>query len=254
MQLIGETIHHEQFGKGVVTACDHNIITINFPTGIKRFVYPDAFQAFLIPKDGETREEINDMLVEQKLKEKQKELADLERQKKLAHLRSLKISNNGQAVFDLANQEGNDPLHTGFCETGTYLSGFSKGEFRVPQQLAFNSLCILTSCPEGAEELQRQIVAVAMTEESFEGAACEDGRVPLHEEFRLTVKNPIRLWPLLGKEPRKTWGRAAFRYVSNPVGEEILYTIRQQYKGTPQEAQARALYSYYCDCNRLVHR
>ena len=204
MQLIGETIDHEQFGKGVVTAFDHNIITIDFPTGIKRFVYPDAFQAFLTPKAQETRQEINDVLVEQKLQEKQREIENMERQKKRSYLQSLKISANGQAVFDLTNQKDNDPFETGSCGTGTYLSGLSKGEYRVPQQMGFHSMCILTACPEGKPETERQILALAMVPESFRGGTCEDGIVPFHEQFRVKLSKPLPLWPYLNKEPKKT--------------------------------------------------
>lgn len=43
MQLIGQAIRHETFGKGIVTGWDRNILTVCFPGGDKRFLYPDAF-------------------------------------------------------------------------------------------------------------------------------------------------------------------------------------------------------------------
>ena len=254
MQLIGETIHHVQFGKGVVTACDHNIITIDFPTGVKRFLYPDAFEGYLVPKESETKEEINDILVEQKLQEKKKQVEDQARQKRLSYLRSLKISPNGQAVFDLGNQKDNDPLQSGCCHTGAYLSGASKGMPRVPLQMGFNSLCILTDCPSGRPENERRIQAVAMVPETYDGAACADGVVPFHEAHRLRLDRPIALWPYLKKEPRKSWGHASFRYISNTVGEEILRDVCRQLKGTDRETASKDLSRYYCDCNHLSVR
>lgn len=251
MQLIGETIRHEQFGKGVVTACDHNIITIDFPTGKKRFVYPDAFQSFLIVKEGEAKEQINDLLVEQKLREKKKQLEDQARQQKLSRLRAMKISPNGQAVFALDQEQREHPFSEGGCDTGVYLSGVNKGEHRVPQQLAMNSMCILTDCPQGGPENQREILAVAMVPEGFEGNACHDGLVPFHDTFRLQLKKPLPLWRYLKKEPRKTWGHTAFRYISNQIGEEILYDIRKQFTG---EELAGKFYGYFCDCNHLSRR
>lgn len=253
MELVGETIQHEQFGRGVVTALDHNIITIDFPTGTRRFLYPDAFKGFLVPRDTDTKEEINDLLVEQKLEEKRKELEALEHQKKLSHLQSLKISVNGQAVFDLGNQADNDPFATGCCSTGVYLSGISKGEFRVPQQMAFNTMCILTACPEGQPEKDRRILALAMASEDFEGAACRDGQVPFHPDYRLKLSSPVQVWPFLKKEPKKNWGHASFRYVSNQIGEEILYDLLQHSAGEEQKALQR-FYNYYCECNRIPRR
>ena len=254
MQLIGETIQHVQFGKGVVTACDHNIITIDFPTGVKRFLYPDAFEGYLVPKETETKEEINDILVEQKLREKRRQVENQARQKKLSYLRSLKISANGQAVFDLHNQKENDPFSSGCCRTGTYLSGDSKGMPRVPQQMAFNSLCILTDCQPGQPENTRRIQAVAMVPEGYDGASCTDGVVPFHPVHRLRLQTPIALWPYIKKEPRKSWGHASFRYISNQIGEEILKDIRRQLKDTDQEAEAKEFYHYYCDCNHMTAR
>ena len=43
MQLIGQAIRHETFGKGIVTGWNRNILTVCFPGGDKRFLYPDAF-------------------------------------------------------------------------------------------------------------------------------------------------------------------------------------------------------------------
>lgn len=50
MQLIGQAISHKAFGKGIVTGCDKNIITVCFPAGDKRFLYPDAFTKHLTLK------------------------------------------------------------------------------------------------------------------------------------------------------------------------------------------------------------
>lgn len=253
MQLVGETIQHEQFGRGVVTALEHNIITIDFPTGTRRFLYPDAFQGYLVPKDTGTKEEINDILVEQKLREKRLELEAMEHQKKLSYLQSLKISSNGQAVFDLENQGDNRPLESGFCTTGVYLSGISKGEHRVPQQMQFNTMCILTGCGEGQQEKDRRILALAMAAESFDGAACRDGQVPLHPDYRLELQEPEPVWPYLKKEPKKSWGHASFRYVSNQIGEQILYDLLQRAKGD-RKKKVRRFYNYYCECNRISRR
>ena len=43
MQLIGQSIKHVTFGKGVVTDWNGNVITVCFSAGEKKFIYPDAF-------------------------------------------------------------------------------------------------------------------------------------------------------------------------------------------------------------------
>ena len=254
MQLVGQTIEHEQFGKGVVTFCDRGIITIDFAGSKKSFVYPDAFESFLVPQDTGSQEKINDMLVQRKLEEKQKELQDLEHQKKLAHLRAMKIPAIGQAVFDLPLQGDNDPFTTFRCATGTYLSGFSKGQPRIPDRVHFNTMCIFTECPEGQPENARRIVGLAMTDENFQGENCEDGWIPLKQEYMLKLSKPAAIWPYLEKEPKKAWGHTTFKYISNKIGEDILHDLRLQSAGTQQEKQIREFYQYYCECNHLVTR
>lgn len=254
MQLIGETIEHQQFGRGVVTACERGIITIDFADGKRSFLYPDAFESFLVPQDTDSQEKINNMLVRRKLEEKQKQLEDLEHQKKLAHLRAMKLPAMGQAVFDLDCQQGNDPFVTGRYSTGCYLTGYSKGQPRVPDRVQFNTMCILTSCRKGQPENDRQILGVAMTDAGFSGEACKDGWIPLHDRFRLKLNRPIAIWPYMGKEPKKAWGRTTFKYISNKIGEEILKDILTQFNGTPEEKLAEEFYRYYCQCNRLIPR
>lgn len=254
MRLIGETIEHQQFGRGVVTACEQGIITIHFADGKRSFLYPDAFESFLVPQDTGSQEQINDMLVKRKLEEKQKQIEDLEHQKKLAHLRAVKIPSVGQAVFDLDCQQDNDPFVSYKCSTGCYLSGYSKGEPRVPDRVHFNTMCILTRCEAGQPENNRQILGIAMTDMNFSGEDCKDGFIPLHEKYRLKLSHPIGIWPYMGKEPRKAWGHTTFKYISNKIGEEILHDIRVQLTGTPEEKLAADFYRYYCQCNHLVQR
>ena len=254
MHLIGQTIEHEQFGKGVVTFCDKGIITIDFSGNKKSFVYPDAFEAFLVPQDTGSQNEINGILVKRKMEEKQREIENMEHQKKIAHLRAMKIPSLGQAVFDLPLQKENDPFASLKCSTGTYLSGLSKGQPRIPDRIHFNTMCIFTRCPEGQPENTRQILGIAMVDENFQGEYCEDGWVPLKEDMLLTLQNPIAIWPYMDKEPKKAWGHTTFKYISNKIGEDILHDIRLQLTGSKDEKKAKAIYQYYCDCNHLSGR
>lgn len=254
MQLVGQTVEHEQYGKGVVTFCDKGIITIDFEGRKKSFVYPDAFESFLIPQDTGSQERINDMLVKKKLEEKKKEIEDQEHQKKLSHLRAMKIPAQGQAVFDLDLQQENDPFTSFRCSTGIYLSGISKGQPRIPDRVHFNTMCIFTKCEAGQPENTRQILGIAMTDENFRGEGCEDGWIPLQEDRILKLLKPAAIWPYMEKEPKKAWGHTTFKYISNKIGEEILHDIRLQMMGTEEEKKAKAIYQYYCECNHLTSR
>ena len=64
MQLIGQAIRHETFGKGIVTGWNRNILTVCFPGGDKRFLYPDAFaRRHLTLRNQEMQAEIQELLL-----------------------------------------------------------------------------------------------------------------------------------------------------------------------------------------------
>ena len=60
MQLLGQAVKHISFGKGVITDVSTKVVTVHFPQGEKRFLYPQAFAKFLTLKDEEKQEVINE--------------------------------------------------------------------------------------------------------------------------------------------------------------------------------------------------
>jgi len=63
--MIGQKVHHKSFGNGIITECNNSLLSVSFAEGEKRFIYPDAFESFLVAEDSELQQRI---LVE--LKEK----------------------------------------------------------------------------------------------------------------------------------------------------------------------------------------
>ena len=60
MNLMGQKIKHKAFGVGTVTAQDESHITIEFPAKTSTFVYPAAFENFLIAEDPSHQQAILD--------------------------------------------------------------------------------------------------------------------------------------------------------------------------------------------------
>ncbi|NCB51657.1 MAG: hypothetical protein EOM54_07240 [Clostridia bacterium] len=61
MNLTNEKVHHRQFGDGVVTDQTTSTVTVQFSEeyGEKRFLYPSAFESFLILNSPVRRETMN---------------------------------------------------------------------------------------------------------------------------------------------------------------------------------------------------
>ena len=63
MQLVGQAVRHISFGRGIVTECsgEGGVVSVLFPTGEKRFLYPDAFSRYLTLRDTETQSRITEL-------------------------------------------------------------------------------------------------------------------------------------------------------------------------------------------------
>lgn len=52
MNLIDKKVEHKQFGTGVISHQSEDKITVQFDAGEKKFIYPMAFDQFLILEDA----------------------------------------------------------------------------------------------------------------------------------------------------------------------------------------------------------
>lgn len=138
MQLIGQTINHGTFGKGIVTDWIDTTITICFSAGEKKFLYPDAFSKFL-------------------------------------HLKN----------------------------------------------------------------------AAMQKEEDFLGRHCENGVIHAHPMYRLQLRaeDQILFWPYVVQEPEKQrWGKTVLKYMTNKIGEQILFDLKEQLLRDESRECAEAFY------------
>lgn len=257
MQLIGQSIKHVTFGKGVVTDWNGNVITVCFSAGEKKFIYPDAFSNFLILKNADAQKKVQHLL-DVREEERETELKELQEQQEKKHmLENLKLSPQSQAVFHIDAEAHEAVFSSWTVFTGCYLSGYSKGEPRIPERLQPNSMCLLTELPKGGPEAERRIVGAFMVEDDFIGTCCTDGVIQAHPAHRIQLpseRQPL-FWPYVIKEPEKQrWGKTAFKYMSNRTGEKILFDCKENALTADEKSRAECFYRYYCKLNRLPSR
>jgi len=58
MNLLNLKVKHKVFGNGVVTGISDNLLTIQFASKVSNFVYPDAFETFIVAEDTSVQSEI----------------------------------------------------------------------------------------------------------------------------------------------------------------------------------------------------
>jgi hypothetical protein len=257
MQLVGQAIRHETFGKGIITDWDERMLTVCFPSGDKKFLYPDAFARHLTLKNSAMQNKIQRLLNAQAAKKEAELQAVQQAQEKRRLLHTMKISPNSQAVLDIPAEQEKEVFSTWSVSTGHYLSGYSKGDPRIPNRLKPNSLCLLTRREDGTPEQERRIIGAFMVEEDFWGTDCCDGVVNAHPAYRiaLTQENVPAFWPYIAEDPAKQrWGHTKLKYFSNRTAEKILFDIRELCHTKKEKDAVEQFYQYFCRLNRLTPR
>lgn len=254
MQLIGQSIKHGIFGKGIVTDRNDTKITSCFSAGEKKFLYPDAFSKFLHLENAAMQKAVQELLDKREAAKEAERQAFQELCERNQLLKNLKISPQSQAVFNMKPDQHEELFSTWSVSTGCYVSGYSKGEPRVPERLKPNSMCLLTECAANQPEKERRIIGAFMVEEDFLGSYCRDGIIHAHPMYRLQLcpEHQLPFWPYVVQEPEKQrWGSATLKYMTNKAGERILFDTKELSLCDESQECAEAFYQYYCKLNRL---
>lgn len=256
MNLVGESVNHNKFGKGIVRTITEDKIDVEFDFGRKKFLYPDVFKGFMSADNKTCKKYLEEMLYEIdkeniiKLKEEAKEMDLLER------IRSLKVGNNSQAAFAFIENNEEEVLNNWSVLTGTYISGDKKGEVRRPERLNINSACVLTRKPEGASEEERIIIGAFMVPDNFKASLCKDGIIKAHENYRIaldTEKEHLLFWDYCeSKSKNKSWGKCELKYFSNIEMQNILLEMIEAIKDEERNKKALEFYEYFCYINKIA--
>ncbi len=269
MNLINKQVIHKSFGKGSVVKHSDSRIEVNFKSGNKKFLFPDAFGRFLTLTDPNAADSIKHMLqkkqnrlreealvIEKEREEKRKEeRLTLEREK---FLETFKIHPSSQAVFWCDEEELQDLFINWSVFTGMAKSGTKKGQPNRPIRLNKNSACLLTSRAFNTPEKERRIVGVFMVNESFIGKLCEDGIVssdPKHRlQFTQEESKQLLFWNyyLNEKYPDNiTWNSGRYRYFDNIWMAQILKDVVSLRADSQEKEAAQEFLDYFCHMNRI---
>lgn len=256
--MLNKTVRHKTFGSGTICEMAEDIVTVRFGSQERRFPYPDAFREHLVLSEATAREKLQDVLDLQDearlaLEEEKRRLEERERL-----FRRLPLHESAQAAFGFAQNDPKEVEKTWTLSAGRILTGFNRGQPRVPQRLYPNSACLLTGLPKGEPEEARCIWGAFMVTEDFVGPECADGLIPAHPAYRLVLnkkdREKFRFWPYFaregGPEPSK-WGAVEIKYFSNRTMARILRDIAALERDPGRQEKARDFLVYFCDRNKL---
>lgn len=269
MNLTNKEVVHETFGTGNVVEYDDSYITINFESGDKKFVFPDAFKKFIIFNDEDANK-----LVREKIEEKEEELRkealilekerllEEERQRALEQerlMKTRKIQSNIQSVFWSEGKEEEERIFTEWkVFSGTIKSGKRKGQVRRFARMNQGSGCLITRRESDVEEKERQIIGLFMTKESFDGGSCDDGYIVAHPNYRIQLSEEesekMLFWTYYydKKFPdRMIWNSGRQRYFDNILMAQILRDLISLKEKPEEKEYVQSFFDYFCKINRI---
>lgn len=251
--LIGQPVKHNAFGNGVIENLSGNVITVNFPQGDKKFIYPDAFKNFLKLEDKEGREEFNRLMEARNRRIQIKKEIVREKEETRRKFRSQKIVPNSQAVFNVSEEELQESFSRGWAFTGRYQSGFSEGRARTAGRVKPNSLCLMTVLKKGEPESERKLRGLYMAHETFYGDECDNGEILAHDKYRVLLEpqNELKIWDLVDEaDVPKRFGGLHFRYISEQSGLLVLVAVKKLL-GEEKAELMDEIINYYCRLNDI---
>lgn len=269
MDLTNKQVVHKSFGKGSIVDCNDSYLLINFKSGNKKFIYPDAFGGYLKLVDKKAADSVEKLLqvqekerkIEEERLEEEKAIELEEHQRKVRIeklLKGHKLHDTSQVVFNCKADE----IETIFSDwnifTGTIKSGVNKGKTNKLIRVHQNSACLITTREPGAPEKERYIVGFYMAEENFIGRLCEDGYIPAHPEYRIKLnkeeseKMPFWKYYKNTKYPdNMTWNSGRYRYFDNVWMAQILKDMLALKSDQPDSEIYQQFYDYFCFINLI---
>lgn len=269
MDLVNKQVTHKAFGKGNIVDHNETHIKIQFPSGSKLFVFPDAFDSFLKLEDKEAAASVDEIL-QVKLKENRKKEKEIEKKKEEKFeevkriikretlLKNFKLHPESQAAFWIKDNDEHDIFEDWRAMAGFIKSGKNKGKPNRPIRLQANSACLLTRRESEQSEKDREIIGVYMVDEDFIGKLCDDGFIPAHPDYRFkltkeeSAKMPFWKYYINNRNPEKmTWNSGVYRYFSNDIMAQIIKDLVALKQGTDQQEIVEEFFARFCDINKI---
>ncbi len=266
MDLANKQVMHQKFGKGNVVKCSDAYIKIDFPSGEKKFVFPDAFEKYLTLTNEEAAEKIRGIV--QKHAAERMRLRELKISKRKAKLRIIeqkrlprksgagRIHPCSQSAFWCKDEEIDNIFEEWNIFTGRFKSGKKKDQPRKLARINKNTACLLTTRKQNEPEQQRRIIGMFMVEKTFDTRLCKDGYIPSHPKHRLRLAQDgerMFFWNyyVSKRYPHKiTWNSGRHRYFDNIWMAQILRDILHRVDAE-QLNGAQQFFEYFCNINKI---
>lgn len=268
MDLANKQVKHQTFGVGNVAECSDVYIKVDFPSGNKEFIFPDAFEKYLTLTNEKAAKMVRTKLQKRAAeKTKYRKIILSQRAEKLRAIKYEKLPGRGgfgkihpcsQSVFWCKSQEIDSIFERWDIYTGTIKSGHNKNQSRKLARVDRNTACLLTTRKHDEPEKDRRIIGMFMVENDFDPSLCKDGYIPAHmkHRIRLTLEESQKMlfWNYYQNKKypvSMTWRSGRHRYFDNMLMAQILQDTVTLKQGSEEDDSARKFLDYFCEMNKI---
>ena len=264
MNLIDRQVLHKEFGNGKIIEHTASCVNVLFSSGVKKFLFPDAFGAYLELADQTAAE-----AVERYSQSKQEE-AEAQRQaqmpaqpppakprRKPAKRKELlkTVTPDSNVAYRCTSSQAEEVLNQWSIPSNNDKKTPNRG---CPARLHRYSVCLITALDEGEPEQLRKIAGVFMLKEDPGRKDTDDRPISAHTKYRVRFlaeeAQSLSYWDFFAGEKcpdQMTWTGGKQRYVDNLRIAQILKEAAAIKKDPAEKELAERFFSHFCKTNRV---
>ena len=257
MNLVNLTVKHKTFGKGAICNCSEKVVSVQFSSEIKSFIFPDAFRNHLVMADKKGSQFIDSLFLDiDNGKKINREKIHFEEEKRKLFKR-LPLHSSSQIALGFIENDKQAVQDSLSVFIGNNRTGVNKGKPRTLSRLCPNSACLLTNRVDNDSEDSRCIWGVFMMEEDFIGSECSEDMIVAHKKYCITLSDEesksLLFWNYFKSDTttKNKWGSVEVKYFPNLTMAYILADILKLKQDTDSQEQCEDFMNYFCKLNRI---
>lgn len=262
MNLINRQVLHKAFGSGKIVEHTDDSVGILFSSGIKKFLFPDAFGDYLELVDRSAAEAVRRYMqatkqaIESTTPAQQPEQLQKTRKKAApAKSRPTPVHPDAHVAYRFTDHEACEVLKNWTIPQGNDVKNKSKG---CPARLHRFSVCLITALACGESERERTILGAFMLKDDPKCVPTGENPIAAHPKYRMTLQNNasncLRYWDFAAGEKRADqpeWSGGNRRYVSALRIAQILKRFAELKENTSEKEAADRFFLHFCKTNRI---
>ena len=264
MNLIDRQVLHKEFGNGKIVEHTASCVGILFSSGVKKFLFPEAFGAYLKLIDKTTAEAVERYSLskqEEAEAQRQAQMPALQpptkpRRKPAKRKELLKtVTPDSNVAYRFNSSQAEEILNQWSIPSNNDKKAPNRG---YPARLHRYSVCLITALDEGEPEQQRKIVGAFMLKEDPGRKDTDDRPISAHAKYRVCFSarevQSLLYWDFFVSEKspdQMTWTGGKQRYVDNLRIAQILKEAAAIKEDPTEKESAERFYLHFCKTNRV---